>query len=184
MPRYSKDQNPAHKDRYRALKVVIALLILLSLIIFKQWFFSWEKDPSEELKESGQATQSADVASSDVPTLQVISAPSPAPAPAVPSPDPTTTPTSAPQIIGKLKILPTPTGFLNVRGGPSSSATIITKVSPGTVLSYSKEQAGWYQIILPNSQTGWVSSQYITINLSASPPIIRNSDNENRGEGE
>lgn len=64
------------------------------------------------------------------------------------------------QIIAKkVKIAPTPTGFLNVRSSPSTSSSVVDKVNPGETYDLLEEQSGWYKIKLPSGQ-GWVSSQY------------------------
>jgi len=73
---------------------------------------------------------------------------------------PTTTPVVTPTGT-RLKITSTPTGFLNVRTEPSTAGTLITKVYPGEVYTYTKTQSGWYNIALPDGKTGWVIGQYI-----------------------
>jgi len=73
---------------------------------------------------------------------------------------PTSTPPSAP--ILQVKINSTPTGYLNVRNQPSSSATIVTQVHPGEVYTYVKFQNGWYEITYSGFSQGWVSGQYVT----------------------
>lgn len=66
----------------------------------------------------------------------------------------------------------TPTGWLNVRKEPSKTAEIVTKVNPGEkfeAIGLEKdkgaEKFGWYNIILPNGQTGWVYEEYAEISL-------------------
>ncbi len=62
----------------------------------------------------------------------------------------------------RVKILDTPTNWLNVRFGPAMSATISAKVNPGEYYPYLDEQAGWVKIKYNNNQSeGWVSSQYV-----------------------
>jgi uncharacterized protein YgiM (DUF1202 family) len=56
----------------------------------------------------------------------------------------------------KLKITDTPTGWLNVRDDSALDGKAITKVYPGEEYEYIDEQNGWYQIILPNDQRGWI----------------------------
>ena len=67
-------------------------------------------------------------------------------------------PTLAPAL--KLKINNTETNYLNVRSAPSGS--VIGKVHPGEVYTYTAIKNDWYQIILAGGKTGWVSGQYIT----------------------
>jgi len=63
----------------------------------------------------------------------------------------------------KLKITDTPTGWLKVRGKPSSSGKELGKVYPGEEYVYEAEKDGWYYIVIPNSIDGWVSGDYIKI---------------------
>ncbi len=66
------------------------------------------------------------------------------------------TASSDPQVI----ILETPTGFLRVRTEPDLSGSESARVNPGDRLLLLNEQDGWYQIQLPNGQTGWISASY------------------------
>ena len=61
----------------------------------------------------------------------------------------------------KLKILDTPTGWLNVRDAASLDGKAIAKVHPGEEYEYADEQSGWYKIILSNGISGWVYKQYV-----------------------
>lgn len=64
----------------------------------------------------------------------------------------------------QVRILDTGTGYLNVRSEPDSSLTnVITTVAPGEILTYTVEQNGWYQITLPDGQTGWIAGQYAEV---------------------
>ncbi|MBU1868623.1 PEGA domain-containing protein [Patescibacteria group bacterium] len=54
----------------------------------------------------------------------------------------------------------TPTGFLNVRSGPSLNASIIGKVYPGSSYEFLEERTGWYKIRIDNQVQGWVYAQY------------------------
>ncbi len=99
---------------------------------------------------SGTSTSS--LASSTVPMGNPLSTSSTSSAPGVVTPQ-------AP----KLTVNKTPTGYLNVRSQPSTSASIITKIHPGDVYPYANTQNGWYDIILPSGIQGWVSGQYVTV---------------------
>jgi Bacterial SH3 domain len=63
----------------------------------------------------------------------------------------------------QLKITSTPTGYLNVRSGPSTSDKVIGQVHPGEIYTYTSTQPGWYLITIPEMDSGWVSSQYVTL---------------------
>ncbi|MHB1255222.1 MAG: SH3 domain-containing protein [Dethiobacteraceae bacterium] len=52
---------------------------------------------------------------------------------------------------------------LNVRSGPAISHQRIATVSRGTVLPVLSEQAGWVQISLRSGQTGWITTEFITL---------------------
>jgi hypothetical protein len=74
-------------------------------------------------------------------------------------PSASASPSAAPTLT-KVLILSTPTGFLRVRSEPSVSAGQVGTVSPGNVLNLLSESEGWFQIQLPNGESGWVSSDY------------------------
>lgn len=63
----------------------------------------------------------------------------------------------------RLQILPTETGYLNVRSAPSAKAALSAKTEPGEVYDYLKESGGWYEIMLKDGATGWVSGKYVKI---------------------
>ncbi|MBN1374423.1 SH3 domain-containing protein [Candidatus Dojkabacteria bacterium] len=52
-------------------------------------------------------------------------------------------------------------GFLNVRESPSSSAEIVTKVSPGEIFIVVEHVNSWYKIKIDETREGWVSGTYI-----------------------
>ncbi|MFA6424128.1 MAG: type II secretion system F family protein [Candidatus Magasanikbacteria bacterium] len=74
-------------------------------------------------------------------------------------------PTTPPEIMAvpgtqMVTILDTGIGYLNVRSEPSTQAKILQKVNVGTSYPYLDKQNGWYNIILPDGQIGWVSERY------------------------
>ena len=57
--------------------------------------------------------------------------------------------------------------FLNVRKGPGTSNSIITKVYSGnSVYIQEKHSNGWYKVKTSNGQVGWVSGSYVKIQES------------------
>ena len=72
---------------------------------------------------------------------------------------------ATPVVIQQVKILDTPTGYLNVRSGPGTNFEQIGRVNPGEIYDLVSEDldAGWYQIRLDNGQNGWVIKQYSTL---------------------
>ncbi len=75
---------------------------------------------------------------------------------------PVTTPTPTPSPKTLIEILPTPTGFLRVRGEPRISAPEVAQVKPGEKFPLVEEDqsSGWFKIEYLSGQTGWVSNQY------------------------
>ena len=67
------------------------------------------------------------------------------------------------QSSGRLEILPTQVGYLNVRSGPSLKARIISKVKPGQQFGFSDVNDNWYFINFDYEKSGWVSGQYVKI---------------------
>lgn len=59
-----------------------------------------------------------------------------------------------------VEISQTPTGFLNVRGGPSLNSTLIGSVYPGEKYLFLEEQKDWYRIKLRDGSEGWVYAKY------------------------
>lgn len=64
--------------------------------------------------------------------------------------------------VEEVEILDTPTGFLRVRNGPSTSFDEIVQVEPGDRYRYleTDEDTGWFKIELDDGSEGWVSNQY------------------------
>lgn len=60
-----------------------------------------------------------------------------------------------------LEVLSTPTGFLNVRSGPTLSSHLITTIYPGDKFGYTKEENKWMEIILNDGTRGWITTEYI-----------------------
>ena len=116
------------------------------------------KLPEEEKQaEPKEATESADLKAQDDETK-----PTPKPSPKSQTIKPATG--SGTLEGSQVKILETPTGWLNVRSEPSTSGgdeTIVTKVDPGETFPYIKSSgSGWYQIELPDGELGWVVAKY------------------------
>ncbi|MCL5675665.1 MAG: PEGA domain-containing protein [Patescibacteria group bacterium] len=61
----------------------------------------------------------------------------------------------------RIKVLDTPTGWLNVRDNPGLSASISAKINPGEYYPYIDEQNGWVKIKYDSQKEGWVSVQYV-----------------------
>ena len=60
-----------------------------------------------------------------------------------------------------IEILPTDTGYLNVRATASGSSTVVTKVNPGQRYIFLADSgSGWYQIDLGDGRNGWIARQY------------------------
>jgi hypothetical protein len=66
--------------------------------------------------------------------------------------------------VEEVEILDTPTGFLRVRSGPSTSFEEVAQVEPGERFPYleTDEGTGWFKIDV-DGEEGWVSNQYAEI---------------------
>ncbi|MFH1412415.1 MAG: pilus assembly protein PilM [bacterium] len=73
------------------------------------------------------------------------------------------TPTSTPELIKKIKVISTPTGWLNVRKGPGTSFDQIVRIYPGEKYKFLDEKDDWYKIELKDGKEGWISSEYAEI---------------------
>jgi uncharacterized protein YgiM (DUF1202 family) len=173
MPPLTRHQKPTLKLSL-PWKIFLAVAVLLLLLAFKDLFYRLDQQEDVKEQQSSDILKGTEMSSSAA--LQSPAANSIVQAPSSPV-LPSLTPTPSPAL-GKLKITSTPTGYLNVRATPSSDGKIITQVSPGSIFGYTAQQAGWYQITLPSGQTGWVSSQCITTNLTTPPsaPAIKHRD--------
>ena len=60
----------------------------------------------------------------------------------------------------EVEILDTPTGFLRVRGEPSTAGAEVARVEPGEKYLFLEEDkdTGWFKI--ESSPSGWISGQY------------------------
>lgn len=54
----------------------------------------------------------------------------------------------------------TPTGFLRVRSGPSTSYKELSKVEPGKNYQMLEEKGEWYKILYEEDKEGWISGRY------------------------
>jgi uncharacterized protein YgiM (DUF1202 family) len=61
----------------------------------------------------------------------------------------------------RLRILDTPTGFLNLRENPSIDASVIDKLKPGETYFFDEENDSWVHIQRKNSLDGWIYKFYI-----------------------
>ena len=57
----------------------------------------------------------------------------------------------------------TPIRTINVRGGPGTSFRVLGTVAFNTVLPIIRQQGEWYNVELPDGETGWVSQNVVVI---------------------
>jgi len=63
-----------------------------------------------------------------------------------------------------VEVKETPTGFLRVRTGPSTSATEAAQLKPGEMYPYlDEEENGWLKIEYEKGEEGWVSGVYVDL---------------------
>ena len=104
-----------------------------------------EATPSAELEEGATPTPSGKV---------------------TPTPKATTTPKVEATPLAKpyVTVKETPTGFLRVRLGPSTSATEAAQIKPGEMYPYlNEEDNGWLKIEYATDKEGWVSGVYVDL---------------------
>ncbi|MDP3956156.1 MAG: pilus assembly protein PilM [bacterium] len=70
---------------------------------------------------------------------------------------------SAATPILRLQILETPTGWLNVRSGPSVGSAQVGRVYTGEEYVIIQNESGWYQIDVGDATLGWVIGRYIEV---------------------
>jgi len=80
------------------------------------------------------------------------------------TPTPASQPSGSTGIPAKpyIEVKETPTGWLRVRLGPSTTATEAAKVKPGEKYPLLEEKSGWYKIRYDEDKEGWVSGTYAT----------------------
>jgi uncharacterized protein YgiM (DUF1202 family) len=61
----------------------------------------------------------------------------------------------------QVKILTTPTGYLNLRNAASLNGTRTGKVYPDEIYEYTATENGWYNLVLPDGKAGWVYGEYV-----------------------
>jgi len=66
------------------------------------------------------------------------------------------------QLVSKVEILPTSTGFLRVRAEPTTSGEELARVDPGERYNYveTDEDTGWFKIEYEEGEEGWISNEY------------------------
>ncbi|MFC1645109.1 type II secretion system F family protein [Patescibacteria group bacterium] len=69
-------------------------------------------------------------------------------------------------VLGRLVISETETGYLNVRSNSSVQGDVVGRVEPGEEYDFIEEDNNWYYIILSDDEeriTGWVISSYVEL---------------------
>jgi cell wall-associated NlpC family hydrolase len=64
---------------------------------------------------------------------------------------------------------------LNIRSGPSTSYSVVTKAYRGESVEILESSNGWYKVKLSNGTTGWGSSDYISTSTNSSEGSSDNS---------
>lgn len=160
---------------------VTAVVLLLAVAGGYKWYAPHLPDSLNFLPQEQPADQGSVMSANEVnlfaqennpepgasQTLGANSSTTPTSTPEQITPVSTTTPaTTTPAVTAggkKLKVNQNSVGYLNVRSEPATSAKLITKLNIGDVVEYTDLKYGWYQIVLPSGQTGWVSGQYVSV---------------------
>lgn len=78
----------------------------------------------------------------------------------------TTTPAIAEEeikIIERVRILDTPTGWLNVRSGPGTQFEKVGRINPGETYPLERSKGEWYNIVIGEDISGWVYGDYVLV---------------------
>ena len=65
------------------------------------------------------------------------------------------------EIKTEIRVLPTGLGYLNVRDLSSTKGVIVGEIYPDEVFEYINEENGWFEVIVEDETTGWVSGKYV-----------------------
>ena len=71
---------------------------------------------------------------------------------------------SLPKVEGENTAVMSGALYLNVRSGPGMEFEPFTHLAYGDVVEMIGRSGGWVQIQLPNGETGWVGSSFLTTN--------------------
>ena len=63
---------------------------------------------------------------------------------------------------------------LNIRSGPSTSYSVVTKTYDGEKVNILESNNGWYKVKLSNGKIGWASAKYISTENISTPPTVYN----------
>ena len=55
----------------------------------------------------------------------------------------------------------TPTGYLNLRAGPSADHKVIARLNPGQTLEFVAERGNWLRVRLTDGKIGWASEKFL-----------------------
>ena len=72
---------------------------------------------------------------------------------------------------------------LNVRSGPSTNHSIVTKAYKGSKVEILESSNGWYKVKLSNGKIGWGSGSYINVTTSNNSSSANNSNTSNESTG-
>ncbi|MFZ5753513.1 MAG: SH3 domain-containing protein [Bacillota bacterium] len=86
--------------------------------------------------------------------------------PGTSTPSTPTTPAAPPQnntsVIGKTASV-TGSTSVNIRSGPATSYSVVTKVNSGDIMVIQQVKDSWYQVKLSDGKTGWVASWVVEV---------------------
>ncbi|MBZ4654052.1 MAG: putative N-acetylmuramoyl-L-alanine amidase [Peptococcaceae bacterium] len=75
---------------------------------------------------------------------------------------PATPPPNNTSVVGKTAYV-TGSTSVNVRSGPSTSNSVVTKVNSGDIMVIQQVKDSWYQVKLSDGKTGWVASWVVEV---------------------
>ncbi len=140
------DQKLIRKEKKVLFRILITALILAVLIALGAYAYFYLAPIPQETNETADILVPKQNLPSENTETQQIDVPEP----------------PTPVELFEVEILATPVGILNVRNGPGTNFEKIGEVKPGEsyVLISEDQDAGWYEIRLSSSSTGWVIKKY------------------------
>ena len=131
----TKPQNTEHENRGKVIGgifFVVVALGVLGIVIYRSFFPAAISNVTLPLNDVAESS------SEDTNTVSSIVA------------------TSTPAI----KILDTPTGWLNVRSGPGTTFEQVARIFPGETYPLEDEDGEWYHITITEDVSGWIFGLY------------------------
>ena len=152
------EENAVKKITMKKKILVLVLLGGLVLLGLAYWYRTSEKaKKAEELQAEIQETENLIDENEQAPTPDVSGGASEQ---ALEAPLPFGEEEVIQEVVRRVKISDTPTGWLNVRAGAGTEYERVTRVYPEETYSLLEEMNQWYKIEIDEETKGWIFSEY------------------------